>query len=194
MLSEQAGWYSRQIDYVLAFSQAPIDCDVFCHLPSGFHIEGNNRDEYVIQLVKNLYGTKQAAANWFEMLKAGLVKEGFHQSKIDPCLFLRQDAIIITYVDDCLIFMKEKDKIQELLNNLQKTFILTDEGEYVKAYLGLKVEKAKDGTITMSQPALINRILIMLSLDGDNVKMHDTPVNKILIRNDDEDPRKYDWN
>ena len=47
-------------------------------------------------------------------------------------------------------FMKEKDKIQELLNNLKKTFILTDEGEDVNTYLGLKVENEKDGTITIS--------------------------------------------
>ena len=64
LLTELAGWHSRQIDYVLAFSQAPIDTTVYCHLPAGFHIENGDKDEdYVIVLEKNLYGTKQAAAN-----------------------------------------------------------------------------------------------------------------------------------
>ena len=33
MMAEIAGWESRQIDYVLDFSQAPIDSDVYLHLP-----------------------------------------------------------------------------------------------------------------------------------------------------------------
>lgn len=97
------------------------------------------------------------------MMKSGLVKELFKQSAIDPCLFLCNDAIIISYVDDCLIFMKDKKRIESLLENLRKTVILTDKGEDVKAYLGLKVEKSNDGTITMTQSALIDRILSTLS-------------------------------
>ena len=85
LFTEMAGWSSRKIDYVLAFSQAPIDTTVYCHLPVGFHIEGRNKeDNYVIVLEKNLYGTKQAAANWFEILRDNLTKEGFKQSSIDP--------------------------------------------------------------------------------------------------------------
>ena len=84
LLTTLAGWYSRQIDYVLAFSQAPIDADVYCHLPAGFHIKNGKDDEYVIKLVKSLYGTKQAAANWFEMMKQGLEQQGFKSSKTDP--------------------------------------------------------------------------------------------------------------
>ena len=59
LLTEMAGWESRQIDYVLAFSQAPIDSTVYCRLPTGFHIEnGTEGEEYVIVLEKNLYRTK----------------------------------------------------------------------------------------------------------------------------------------
>ena len=168
LLTELAGWHSRQIDYILAFSQAPIDTTVYCHLPAGFHVEnGGNNEEYVIVLEKNLYGTKQAAANWFEMLRDNLLKEGFRQSAIDPCLFLKSDIVIVTYVDDCLIFSDSEETIDGLLERLQKTFKLTDEGEDVKAYLGLKVDKDKDGTITITQPALIQRILNLLDLVGE---------------------------
>ena len=145
LLAEMAGWESRQVDYGLAFSQAPIDATVYCHLPAGFHIEGGNTNgEYVIILEKNLYGTKQAAANWFEMLRNNLMRQGFKQSAIDPCLLLKNDMIVVTYVDDCLIFSDSKEKIDELLDNLRKIINLTDEGEDVKAYLGIKVEKTAD--------------------------------------------------
>ena len=39
LMDEMAGWESRQIDYVLSFSQPPIDSDVYLHLPAGFHVD-----------------------------------------------------------------------------------------------------------------------------------------------------------
>ena len=38
-MAEMAGWESRKIDYVLAFSQAPIGSDVYLHLQAGFNID-----------------------------------------------------------------------------------------------------------------------------------------------------------
>ncbi len=181
---------------MLAFLQAPIDSDVFCHLPAGFHVSGGNENtEYILQLQKNLYGTKQAAVNWYKMLKEGLKKQGFSQSKIDPCLFLKQDALIVTYVDDCLIFGKEQKIISELINSLRKDFKLIDEGPDVNAFLGIKLEKdTNTGMLTMTQPALISRILKELSLDKGNVKLHDTPGNKILMKSDRDPEREQQWN
>ena len=150
-LTQLAGWCSCQIDYILAFLQAPIDTDIYCYLPTGFHIKDGDNSEFVLKLEKNLYGTKQAAANWYEMLKEGLNKEGFKTSKIDLCLFLRHDAIIVTYVDDCLIFSKNQKIIEDLIKSLKQTFKLTDEGPDVNAFLVIKVEKnSNNGTITMS--------------------------------------------
>ena len=62
-----AGWESRQIDYVLAFSQAPIDSDIYLHLPE----------------------------SWFDMLKPAVEDEGFKQNKVNPCLFVRNNCIAI---------------------------------------------------------------------------------------------------
>ena len=125
-------WVTRQIDYVLAFSQAPIDSNVFCKLPTGFQGQDKNR-RYCLRLKKNLYGTKQAAANWFEMLRDNLIDLGFTQSAIDPCLFLRCDCILISYVDDCLVFSKDQKTIDELLIKLGQRFVLTNEGPDVSS-------------------------------------------------------------
>ena len=46
----------------------------------------------------------------------------------------------------------------------------------------------------MSQPALIKRILKELSLDEGNVKLHNTPSNRILVKNPDEPERVQEWN
>ena len=42
MMDEMVGWKSVQIDYVLAFSQAPIYSDVYLHLPAGFYVDGKH--------------------------------------------------------------------------------------------------------------------------------------------------------
>ena len=103
------------------------------------------------------------------MLKEGLKKQGFAQSKIDPCLFIRKDAIIVAYIDDCLIFGQKENIISEIITNLQKDFKLTDEGLDVNAFLGIKVDRnVSTRTLTMMQPALIGRVLKKLALDGNN--------------------------
>ena len=100
------------MDYVLAFTQAPTDTDVYLKIPTGFHVQNQDgediSDQYCLKSLKNCYGTKDAAANSFSVLQSGLEQCGFMPNKIDPCLFTRKDCIIITYVDDCLIFYKDK--------------------------------------------------------------------------------------
>ena len=107
---------------------------------------------------------------------------------------MRDDAIIVSYVDDCLIFSKDKEKIDQLLKNLRKTFNLTDEGSDVNVFLGIKVDKGENGSITMMQPALIQRILKDLSLLDGNCKLHDTPANVVLTKTLSGDERNQTWN
>jgi len=76
----------------------------------------NDKTHY-IQLRRNLYGCKQAARNWFKHLTQGLLWEGFKQSVVDPCLFLKSDCILIVYTDNCIIFSREDATIDALLCN-----------------------------------------------------------------------------
>ena len=78
---------TRSIDFVLAFPQAHLDTDVFMELAYGFAVDGKTNDGskgYVLKLNKSLYGLKQAAYNWFEMLSKGLRDRGFKASETDP--------------------------------------------------------------------------------------------------------------
>ena len=77
--------------------------------------------------------------------------------------FFRNNCIVTFYVDDCCIFSKDKETIDELLKNLSDTFKLTNEGG-VKSYLGMNVSKDPNGTINMSQPKIIDKILNSLGI------------------------------
>ena len=55
------------------FFRAPIDSDFYLHLPTGFHVHGEDRNgAYSLKLKNNLYRIRQAAENCFDMLKTGL--------------------------------------------------------------------------------------------------------------------------
>jgi hypothetical protein len=151
LLSSILGLKQRQVDYTQAFPQAPLTDPVYMKLPQGRHVGEhgqlvqhqepiyNDRSHY-IRLNKNLYGCKQAARNWFKHLMQGLLKEGFHQSASDPCLFLRKNCIIIVYTDDCIIFAREDSTIDALIHNLSQTFLLEDQGS-VQDYLGIRITR-----------------------------------------------------
>ena len=82
------GWYSKQIDYVLAFPQAPIDRELYMCIPKGFEIESAGAGEYVLKVHRNVYGQCQASRVWFQYLRSKLVKElKFKQLLIKECIF-----------------------------------------------------------------------------------------------------------
>ena len=61
MMSEMAIWESRQINYVIDFSQAPIDSGVYLHLSAVFHVDGEDENEtYFLKSKKKIYGTLQS--------------------------------------------------------------------------------------------------------------------------------------
>jgi hypothetical protein len=93
------GMKSHQIDYIQAYTQAPVDCEIYMHIPAQFIVKNNtlefssdptpgNSDIYILLISKNLYGLHQAGNNWFDKLCDSLLSRGFRQSSIDPCLFI----------------------------------------------------------------------------------------------------------
>jgi hypothetical protein len=53
-------WYTRQINFFLAFPQADVESDLFMELPRGLVFEGMDSSTHCVKLIKNLYGQKQA--------------------------------------------------------------------------------------------------------------------------------------
>jgi hypothetical protein len=56
-----SNWHTRQLDFVLAYTQADIERDLYIKLPAGFTlpdrtITEQDRKDYVLKLEKNLYG------------------------------------------------------------------------------------------------------------------------------------------
>jgi hypothetical protein len=156
-------WCTRQVDFVLAFPQADIECPMFMEIPRGFKFDGSRRT-HCLSLKKNLYGQKQAGRVWNEYLHEGLLARGFRQSKVDMCLYFRGKVALLLYVDDGIFCGPSQKDIDEAYNSLVKplgdhpAFKMTDEGTLCD-YLGVKVDYLDNGTIKLSQPHLIQQIL-----------------------------------
>jgi hypothetical protein len=155
-----------------------------------------DRNHYIC-LKRNLYGVKQAARNWYNHLQKGLLGRGFVQSKIDPCLFIRNDCLIVVNTDDCLVFANKDETITDLTKCLSTEFLLEDEGD-IENFLGINIKHTvnSDGTvqITMTQTGLIDQILEDVGLVGDKVSQKRTPAKEILQPNPNAAPFDAEWN
>ncbi len=92
----EEAWSISQFDVPQAFLKSKIDCDIFVYPPKNF-------SEFPGQLLKlrlALYGAKQSAALWNQLINGFLLGLGFSPSPMDPCLYKRDDAIIILFCDD----------------------------------------------------------------------------------------------
>eukprot|EP00980_Cylindrotheca_fusiformis_P020026 scaffold7110_cov112-Cylindrotheca_fusiformis.AAC.1 len=156
-----------------------------------------DRFNNVYKLIKNLYGLKDAGKTWADYLKKGLLKRGWKASEVDSCLFTKNGILLVLYVDDAILLSPYKSLIDSEIRSLQKDYDLTDDGA-LKDYLGTRFTRYPDGTIELSQPAMIDRILQMVGFDPTNnhVKLHDTPAcdRNILDRDPGGLPSTSRWN
>ena len=88
-------WDMRQIDFTQVYAQAPIECDLYMELPSGIKTKHGNSKDYVLKLLANLYGQKQARWVWNQYMVDKLREIGFQQSQIDKYIFYHNDVIFI---------------------------------------------------------------------------------------------------
>ena len=57
-------WHTIQLDYVLDFTQAPVDRNLYMKIPKGFEVEGENNGIYVFKIKKNTYIKSQKVYKW----------------------------------------------------------------------------------------------------------------------------------
>eukprot|EP00546_Thalassionema_frauenfeldii_P000197 CAMPEP_0178937848 /NCGR_PEP_ID=MMETSP0786-20121207/25996_1 /TAXON_ID=186022 /ORGANISM="Thalassionema frauenfeldii, Strain CCMP 1798" /LENGTH=471 /DNA_ID=CAMNT_0020616487 /DNA_START=237 /DNA_END=1648 /DNA_ORIENTATION=+ len=97
-------WHTKQLDYVLAFPQAPSKGRLYMKISRGFQIDQGKSEDYLLELKKNLYGTKNAGRIWNQYLTDKLVKEvGFTQSEVEECVFYKGKTMCVLYTDDSII-------------------------------------------------------------------------------------------
>lgn len=188
---------TTQVDYTNAFVQAKAAPGTFIEMPRMFEKQG-----FILELNRNLYGQRDAPIRFFEHLKDGLSQRQFTQSVNDRCLFISHDVIVLTYVDDCIFFSKKQKKIDALIDSLRNpksskhiAFTLNVESDY-EGFLGIDIRPSKTvtGALELLQIGLIDRIITALDLDDDDVAIRKEPAAAIPIGKDESGPpRRESW-
>ena len=193
------GLSTKQADCTAAFLHAPIDHDpnwenmmeeecahsgIYVSMPCGFTQPGK-----VLKLKRSLYGLKQSPKNFFSLLKNKLESCGFSAIEdIDPCLFISDKVICLTYVDDLLFFSLQAQYIDEAIAQLSSEDLTLEVEDSVAGFLGVHIECNKmDGSIKLTQLGLAQ--CIVEALDVSQLPRKDTPASTTpLVQDKDRDP------
>ena len=98
----------RLIDVITAYLYGSIDSDIHMKIHEGFKlteaVSTKPRSMFSIKLQRSLYGLKQSGRMWYNRLSEYLLKEGYVNNPICPCVFIKKleigFTIIAVYVDD----------------------------------------------------------------------------------------------
>ena len=126
----------RYYDIKNAFTEASMQEDVFMKAPEGVQVKKG----CVLKILRSLYGLKQSARDWNQLLKSMMLKWGFTQSLADPCLFVHKgySLIALVYVDDIAVAGKDNAALEWFFAQLTERFTAKDLGE-IKQFLGMRI-------------------------------------------------------
>jgi hypothetical protein len=119
---------------------------VWIHLPRGF--QSSCGPNTCLKLKKSLYGLSIAPKLWYETLSKALLNEGFKQSQNDKCFLYKEGFLIVLYVNDAGLAVKNPNDVDKLLNNLQaKGFEMTRESSFAE-FLASNLSRMKKQTLS----------------------------------------------
>lgn len=145
-----------------------------------------------VRLIKSLYGLSSSPRLWSSAAIEGFKKCGFKQSKFDPCLLYKKGTFVVLYVDDAGIGAKDPKDIDKLIEQLRELgFELKKEGDFTE-FLGIKLEKMKDGAVELTQTGLIDKIL--QAADMVDCSPNRVPATGPLGSDPDGAPMQETWN
>ena len=188
------GWALRQVDFVMAYPQAPIECDMYMELPQGIRTSEGESKDHVLKLLKNIYGQKQAGRVWNEYLVDKLNSIGFKPSLIDDCVFYRDDIIFMVYVDDGIFLGKDDGQLKAVIREIQGTGLNIEDQGHPADYVGVNIKKLRDGSYEFTQRALIDAIIADVKLTDAKVKPVPAKVSLQLHAFKDAPPFNLDFN
>jgi hypothetical protein len=115
-------WHAKQIDYVLACTQASAELDnIHMKIPSGFHVTGaSSNDDYVLKVEKNIYRQKQAVRVWNKHLISKLTSKqiGFKQSQVNECVFCKGGCVYALCTDDSILAGPDESELDKIIEDM----------------------------------------------------------------------------
>uniref|UniRef100_A0AAV1UZH0 Reverse transcriptase Ty1/copia-type domain-containing protein n=1 Tax=Peronospora matthiolae TaxID=2874970 RepID=A0AAV1UZH0_9STRA len=152
-------WKRDLLDVVTALLCGEMKEKVFCAIPEGVEVD---EDFDCFELVKAIYGLKQASRVWNETFYEFVCSIGFQVSDFDPCLYLKitsgECVLLLVYVDDVLVTGSSTELIMRTKSDLKARFEMTDSGKCAFV-LGIEMVNNNNGSVTMCQRRYVEDVL-----------------------------------
>ena len=179
----------RLMDVITAYLYGSIDSDIHMKIPEGFKlpeaVSTKPRSMLSIKLQRSLYGLKQSGRMWYNRLSEYLLKEGYVNNPICPCVFIKKSetgfAIIVVYVDD-LNLVGTPEELTKTAEYLKKEFEKKDLGK-TKFCIGLQIEHFPNGVL-VNQSTYIKKILKRFNMDKAHPLSSPMVVRSLDVKND----------
>jgi hypothetical protein len=166
--------------------------------PPGFEVPG--KEDWVIQLLKSIYGMKQASRIWNITFNKAVTAWGFERLPCEWCVYRRQSPtgtiIFSLHVDDIFSAASSPDETASFKTFLESQWEVADLGP-AKFALGIAITRdLSSHTISLSQTAFIKHLLEHFHLTDANPV--DTPmVAELQLRRPDKNapisPEIEEW-
>ena len=174
-IAAKQGLKVRMADVKAAYTKAFLDETETTYLrlpPRPKEVDGKcvmDESPKYVKLIRSLYGLKQAGLLWNKLVTKTLLDYGCQQLESDPCVFTfeagEQRLYIALYVDDLLFCATDDSIVNNLLSYLEQQFGEVSEVTEGASHLGLLIEHLPDGSIKLSQPGYIAKILRELDME-----------------------------
>ena len=175
-------WKVHQMDAVAAFLAARLQEEIFMKVPT----ELQQYFGKYVQILKSLYGLKQAARMWYLLVSDFLKEIGFSPMAVDPTVFRHKESgvIIGVHVDDFMITGEDEVAIEKVKEQLKGRFEMKDLGE-AESILGIRIRR-HGRKLTIDQSQFAKETVAQFLYD--HSKKHATPMEPEAIRRLAEDP------
>ena len=183
VIAARLDWGIWQLDVKQAFLQAEVDTDLYMRMPPNVPDRDAQGRQLVCKLKKSLYGLKQAAREWNEVLNATLLRFGFRRGRIDTCVY-RYDAsggrtlILLVYVDDLVCLYSHSDVRDAFVAYISNALPIDDRGE-LQWVLRMEVERDRASrSLVLSQRQYAERLAQRFLPPGDVLRHFDSPLDE----------------
>jgi hypothetical protein len=162
-LAATLDWDLKQYDIKTAFLHGvlPPEESMFMKQPPRFECPG--KEDWVWQLLKSIYGMKQASRVWNKTLHATVLKWGFQRLQCEWCIYVHRSptgtVIFSIHVDDIFSAASSPEENNRFRDFLKSQWEISELGP-AKFALGIAISHNRSArTITLSQTAFIDRVI-----------------------------------
>lgn len=193
LLAASPGWEAWIVDVEAAFLQGKFydGEEMYIEVPEGF--EQYYPRDAVLQMLRPLYGTKQAAACFNKTLvdKLKELEYNLERSMADPCMYFTRIqgrlVIMLSWIDDLMIVGLGED-VQLIISGLTKALDCKVEGrmmEYVGTAISMTDNEYGTRSIKMTQPVHIQKLTEQYDVPlGGEVSLTPATAGEVLLRGD----------